>query len=243
MTRPISRTRACTVASLLIAAVLALATFAFPSPAAPQDLPIVTPDDYGRWENLGGSVLSPHGDWIAYTVTRVDEDSELRVRKLDEDSTRVFPWGSSPSFSPDGRWLAWTVGLSPEERERLEESDEPVRQKSSVMDLGTGEVREFDAVSERAFDATGQFIALRGYAPDEPEGKGADIRVVTLATGAETGFGNVGEMSWSPSGPLLVLAIATGTDVGNGVQLYDAATGTLRPADASGSRLSEPPVA
>ena len=134
MTRPISRTRACTVASLLIAAVLALATFALPFPAGSQDLPVVTPDDYGRWENPGGAVLSPHGDWIAYTVTRVDEDSELRVRKLDEDSTRVFPWGSSPSFSPDGRWLAWTVGLSPDERERLAESDEPVRQKSSVMD-------------------------------------------------------------------------------------------------------------
>ncbi len=235
MTRPISRTRPCTVASLLIAAVLLLAALTLPAPANSQERPIVTPDDYGRWENLGGSVLSPHGDWIAYTVTRVDEDSELRVRKLDEDSTRVFPWGSSPSFSPDGRWLAWTVGLSTEERERLAESDEPVRQKSSVMDLGTGEIREFDAVSERDFDASGRFIALRGYAPDEPEGKGADLRVVTLATGAETGFGNVGEMAWSPSAPLLALAIATGTDVGNGVQLYDAATGTLRSADASGA--------
>ena len=175
------------------------------------------------------------GDWIAYTVTRVDEESELRIRKLDEDSTRVFPWGSSPSFSPDGRWLAWTVGLSPDEVERLGEQGDPVRRKASVMDLGTGEIREFDAVSERDFDASGRFIALRGYAPDEPEGKGADLRVVTLATGAETGFGNVGEMAWSPSAPLLALAIATGTDVGNGVQLYDPATGTLRSADASGA--------
>ena len=231
MTRPFTPTAPLLATPLLAAALLALG-----SPATAQDRPLVTPDDYGRWENLGGAVLSPHGDWIAYTVTRVDEQSELRLRQLDEDSTRVFPWGSSPSFSPDGRWLAWTVGLPPEEREQLEEEGDPVREKTSVMDLRNGEIREYDAVADRDFDPSGRFLALRGYAPDEPPGKGADLRVLTLATGAETTFGNVGEMSWSPSSPLLALAIAPGTDVGNGVQLYDPVSGTLRSADASGSR-------
>ena len=210
-------------------------TLVLPSPASPQDRPLVTPDDYGRWERLGVVEFSPFGEWIAYVVTRVDEKSELRVRKLEEDSVRIFPWGSAPRFSPDGRWLSWTIGLPPEERERLEESDEPIREKASVMDLQTGETREFDVVSEQRFDASGSFVALRGYPPDEPSGKGADLRIITLATGTETTFGNVGEMAWSPTGSLLALAIATGTDVGNGVQVYDAAAGILRSADASGS--------
>ena len=210
-------------------------TLVLPSPASPQDRPLVTPDDYGRWERLGGVEFSPFGEWIAYVVTRVDEKSELRVRKLEEDSVRIFPWGSAPRFSPDGRWLSWTIGLPPEERERLAESDEPIREQASVMDLQTGETREFDAVSEQRFDASGSFMALRGYPPDEPSGKGADLRIITLATGTETTFGNVGEMAWSPTGSLLALAIATGTDVGNGVQVYDAAAGTLRSADASSS--------
>ena len=201
----------------------------------PGPRPLVTPDDYGRWERLGGVEFSPFGEWIAYVVTRVDEKSELRVRKLEEDSVRIFPWGSAPRFSPDGRWLSWTIGLPPEERERLAESDKPIREQASVMDLQTGETREFDAVSEQRFDASGSFMALRGYPPDEPSGKGADLRIITLATGTETTFGNVGEMAWSPTGSLLALAIATGTDVGNGVQVYDAAAGTLRSADASGS--------
>ena len=213
----------------------AAALLSIPAPASSQDLPLVTPDDYGRWERLGADALSPFGDWVAYVVTRVDETSELRVRRLADDSTRVFPWGSAPVFSPDGRWLAWTVGLPPEERERLQERDEPVRDKATVMDLQTGETRDFEAVSERRFDASGRFIALRGYAPEEPAGKGADVRIVTLGTGAETTFGNVSEMAWSPAGSQLALAVATGTDVGNGVQVHDAETGTLRSADASGS--------
>ena len=230
MPGPFRTIRACPLGLLLNAAILTL-----PSPTSAQQRPLVTPDDYGRWEDLRGAELSPFGDWIAYVVTRVDEKSELRVRRLAEDSTRVFPWGSAPAFSPNGRWLSWAVDLPPEERERLEESGEAAREKAAVMDLEGGDTREFDAVSGRRFDASGRFIALHGYPPDEPDGKGADLRIVTLSTGGETTFANVSEMAWSPDGSLLALSIATGTDVGNGVQLYDAATGTLRPLDASGS--------
>ncbi len=236
---PFPRIRACPLPRLplLIAAVLAS-----PSPASSQDRPRVTPDDYGRWENLGAATLSPDGTWIAYTVSRVDEHSELRLRRLAEDSTRVFPWSASPTFSPDGRWFAWTTGVSPDEEERLGEANEPVRRTASVLDLHTGDTREFDAVARIDLDPSGSYLALRGYPADEPEGKGADVRVLTLDAGTATGagdattFGNVGEMAWSPAAPLLAMAISTGTDVGNGVQIYDAAAGTLHSADASGSR-------
>ncbi|MYC52135.1 MAG: hypothetical protein F4X47_07460, partial [Gammaproteobacteria bacterium] len=94
---------------------LAAVSLAAALPLSAQNLPRVAPEDYGRWENLGPALLSPHGDWVAYTVSRVDETAELRVRRLSEDSTRVFPWGEAPGFAPDGRWLAWTVGLSPKD--------------------------------------------------------------------------------------------------------------------------------
>ena len=217
-------------------ALIVTAFLAGPFPLSAQELPRVAPGDYGRWENLGPAVLSPDGDWIAYEVTRVDETAELRVRRVSEDSARVFPWGESPAFSPDGRWLAWSVGLSPEERERLEEEGEAIRGKAMMLSLETGETREFESVSEWRFDASGRFLALLGHPPEEPAGKGADLRVVSLATDAETSFGNVGEMAWSASGSLLAMAVATGTDLGNGVQVYDPVSGTLTSADASGAR-------
>ena len=215
---------------------LAAVCLAAAHPLSAQDLPRVAPEDYGRWENLGPALLSPHGDWVAYTVSRVDETAELRVRRVSEDATRVFPWGASPVFAPDGRWLAWTVGISPEETERLEEEGEALREGVALLDLSTGEMREFESVSEWSFDSSGRFLALRGNPPEEPAGKGADLRIVMPATGSETSFGNVAEMAWSPSGPRIAMVIATGTDLGNGVQVYDAGPGTLQSVGASGAR-------
>ena len=230
--RPVSiRTRTSRALRRLAAACLATAL-----PLSAQDLPRVAPEDYGRWENLGPALLSPHGDWVAYTVSRVDETAELRVRRVSEDATRVFPWGASPVFSPDGGWLAWTVGLSPEEMGRLEEEGEALRGGAALLDLSTGEMREFESVSEWSFDSSGRFLALRGNPPEEPAGKGADLRIVMLATGSETSFGNVAEMAWGSAGSRIAMVIATGTDLGNGVQVYDAGPGTLQSVDASGAR-------
>ncbi|MFV1988089.1 MAG: alpha/beta hydrolase family protein [Gemmatimonadota bacterium] len=233
-----TRSRFAVVPAVLPAAVVVavIAAAAAPSSAAAQQLPTIPPADYGRWENLGfGAQLSPFGDWIAYPVTRVDEENELRIREIAGDSTHAVPWGSDPQFSPDGGWLTWSVGVSPDEREEKEEAEEPVRNGVTLLELDTWTERTFDAIGDRAFDATGRFLALHGYAPEEPEGKGADLRVLDLETGAETLFGNVGAFAWSDSLSLLAMAIATGTDDANGVQLYDAADSRIRPLDGSGS--------
>ncbi|MCG8467424.1 MAG: prolyl oligopeptidase family serine peptidase [Gemmatimonadetes bacterium] len=207
-----------------------------PKPAAGiQDRPTVPPEDYGRWENLGPAALSPDGAWIAYTVTRVDEDSELRFRRIDDEETHVAEWGRGPSFSADGRWLAWTIGLSPDERERLEEAEETARDGLGLRDLTTGDERTFDAVRAFAFDPTGRFLAVHGYAPEEPEGKGADLRVLDLGADTETVFGNVGSFEWSDAGSMVAMIIATGEDAANGVQVFDADTRRIESLDTSGS--------
>ena len=193
-----------------------------------QAKPIVTPADYGRFEQLGVSALSPDGRWLAYGISRVNERNELRVRPLDRDTLLTIAWGSAPSFSPDSRWVTWSIGVSPEEIRRLQRERRPVRMKAGLRDLRTGEERTFDAVRSRAFDATGRYLALLGYAPEEPRGKGSDLRVLDLQSGSEMTFGNVGELAWSDRGSLLAIAVATGTPAGNGVQVWDARTGRLQ---------------
>ncbi|MDH3733977.1 MAG: prolyl oligopeptidase family serine peptidase [Gemmatimonadota bacterium] len=214
--------------------ILAVTTSAVPAFA--QELPTVPPSDYGRWESLGfGARLSPYGDWVAYPVARVNEENELRIRQVGGDSTHVVAWGSNPVFSPDGRWIAWSVGVSPDERERLQEAEESVRNSVALLDTGDWSERSFDAVSGIGFDGTGRFLALHGYEPEEPAGKGADLRVLDLTSGTETTFGNVGEFAWSDSLSFLAMAIATGEDAANGVQVYDPLEGRIRSLDVSGS--------
>ncbi len=200
-----------------------------------QEKPTVKPGDYGQWESLGGATLSPDARWLAYGIRRVNEENELRIRSLRRDTTRVVPWGSDPRFSADSRWLVWAVGVSPDERKRLEKEKKPVREGVGLLDLDSGTERAFDEIAASAFDATGAFLVLHGYAPEEPKGKGADLRVMNLAQGTEVTFGNVSEFAWSDSGSLLALALSTGADAGNGVQVYHARSGRLQGLDASGS--------
>jgi len=195
----------------------------------------LTRDEYGKFEMLWTSTLSPYGTWIAARIVRVDDEEELRMLNVEADSTMVFPWGRTPTFSSDGTWLAWAVGVSQEERERLEKEELPVREDAAVLNTETGEVKEWKQVRAFSFDARGRYLALHGYPPEEPEGKGVDLRVVALGTGQVMSFGNVDSYAWSDTGSLLALAIATGTDDGNGVQLYDAASGRVYPLDTSGS--------
>jgi dipeptidyl aminopeptidase/acylaminoacyl peptidase len=201
-----------------------------------QERPVLTPTDYGKFEQLQGGELSPDGAWLAYRILRMDDHQELRVRPLARDTAYVVPWGTEPRFSSDSRWVLWTESVSPEERERRASTDSPARDGASLLDTGTGEVRTFPEVRRAAFDASGRFLALQGHEPDEEEGRGADLRVLELETGGETSFGNVGEFAWSETGALLALTVRTGlSGSSNGVQLFAPGEGRLRTLDASKS--------
>src|SRR5262249_12942070 len=89
------------------------------SPLAAQSKPLITPKDYGRWESIVGVRLSPRGDWAAVSVNRVSEENELRLRGGPRDTTIVVTYGTAPTFSADGKWIAYAIGVSPKEREKL----------------------------------------------------------------------------------------------------------------------------
>jgi dipeptidyl aminopeptidase/acylaminoacyl peptidase len=235
ITKTTARQRAAAIHARRMAtcAVLLLAVGSQRAPAQPR--PTIPAAEYGRFEALVAPVLAPRGDWLAYGISRVDETRELRLRPVDRDTTIVAPWGEAPRFSPNGRHVAWGVGLPTEERRRLEQERKPIRLKATVRELASGSERTFDDVRELRFDATGRFLALHGYAPEEPKGKGADLRLLDLASGTITTFGNVAEFAWSDVAAQLAMALATGSTTGNGVHVYDAATQRLSALDASGS--------
>jgi dipeptidyl aminopeptidase/acylaminoacyl peptidase len=207
----------------------AVAVLVAAAPATAQQKPTLTPADYARWESFGVTEVSPDGRWIAYVVTRVDDENELRYRAIAVDSTYVVKHGTRPSFSPDGRWLAYSIGVAERERERLQRANQPVHSKVGIVDLRSGRTTVIDRVASFDFSGDSRHISLRGYTPrGERKHKGTDLVVRDLETGVDVNFGNVAAHRWQDAGALLAMVIDAENRAGNGIRLYDARTGVVR---------------
>jgi len=204
-----------------------------PALGAAQTRPAVRPADFQRWESLTTGTLAPDGRWLAYGVNRVNEENELRLGATGRDSTVAILYASAPAFTGDSKWLAYSIGVSPTERDRLTKDKKPIRNSAGIRNLATGATEVVKDVSQFRFSDNGRFIAMRRY---PAEGKrAADMIVQDLERGTKMTFGNVTEFAWSDAGALLAFTLETEAGAGNAVQLYDAATGALRVLDSSPS--------
>ena len=211
---------------------LALATLAVATlPAAAQERPTVTPEDYGQWEQLGRAELSRDGSWLAVSISQVNDEDELRIHRTDMDSVVTVAYGAGQAFSEDGRWLVYAIGTSEDEREAAREAEQPVRDDVGIMDLRSGSVSVREEVSSFSLSADGRFVALRRYPGEDQEHDGSDLIVEELATGTRMVFGNVSDASWADQGHLLAMTLDAADRVGNGVTVYDPESGLVRPLD------------
>jgi dipeptidyl aminopeptidase/acylaminoacyl peptidase len=200
-------------------------------PAAAQDRPTVTPDDYGQWEQLDRAELSPDGRWLAVSISRVNDEDELRIHRTEGDSVVTVPYGSGQTFSDDSRWLIYIIGSSEEAREAAREAERPVRDDVGIMDLRSGTAAVREEVSSFSLSADGRYVALRRYGGEDQEHEGVDLIVEELRTGTRMVFGNVSDVSWADEGHLMAMTLDAADKVGNGVTLYDPGSGIVRSLD------------
>ena len=99
-----SRNFATALASVALACV-ALAPGAL---AAQETKPALDHEDTYRWNSIGGRTISADGEWLAYVLQPWDGDPTLVIARADGSAERRFR-GSSPSFTPDSRHLAFRV--------------------------------------------------------------------------------------------------------------------------------------
>ena len=69
--------------------------------AAAQTKPRLTPAEYGQWETLGATSLSPDGRWLAYALNRSNRNNELRIVSVAGGEPKVAAFGAQPAFSSD----------------------------------------------------------------------------------------------------------------------------------------------
>ncbi len=196
-----------------------------------QTKPVLTRDDLGKWESLGASRLAPNGAWLAYAVTRGNEENELRLRGSLRDSTTAIPYATGAAFSPDSRWLAYLVGVSPTERDQRLKDKKPVRTSFALRNLASGQTVAISDVQSFNFNRSGGFVSVSKYSA---EGKKTnDVIVIELATSTRWSFSNVQEHAWSEAKPLLAVSVTTEGSAGNSVQLFDGSNATTRVLESS----------
>ncbi len=237
--------------------------------------PPITRADYGRFESLtgggggrggGSSGFSADGTWLAYGITRVNRSDELRLVRLADTNTETIPYGSQAAFSSNSKWVAYEVGHSQAETDRLAAAQRPIENAIGIKNLTTGDTTTVEGIQSFTFSPDGEYLAMNRYSPaaagsaanadargggggrggrggaDASDAVGATVIVRRLATGRDTTFGNVSAIAWqdSDASHLLALTISAEGRVGNGVQLFDPATTVLRVLESTPSIYSEP---
>src|SRR5215472_14394621 len=142
-------------------------------PVRAQSKPPVPPSDYGQWEALatfrdrGG--LSPDGKWLAYGINRSNRNNEIRVTNIADGTAKTVAFGAVPAFSADSRWVAYSIGISESQEDKLKKDKKPVPKKIGIMNLSNGELSTVDGIESFAFSPDGAWLAMRRTPPEKKD--------------------------------------------------------------------------
>jgi dipeptidyl aminopeptidase/acylaminoacyl peptidase len=125
-------------------------------------------DAYDAWWSIQGTTLSRDGEWLAYALTAQGLDGQIVVRNLRSGQEFRHPRGTNPAFTPDAKFVTFTIAQTKaeEEKERLSArgrggenaqgrgeaagrgaANTPPRTSGAIMTLATGQVSVVERVS------------------------------------------------------------------------------------------------
>ena len=199
----------------------------------------LTLEDYAQWERIATTTLSPDGTWFAWIISEVEGPSTLHVRPIEGDDIHSFEHGQRPLFSNNSEWLAFLIGVSEEEEEKLEKAKKRVELSLGLMNLATANVDTIKHVQSVSFSDDARFLALRKYKDADSKAAGSDLVIRNLETGSHLNVGNVSEYAFSPEGALLAVSIDATEKLGNAVQLIDLEDYSIRILDSDEKTYSD----
>jgi dipeptidyl aminopeptidase/acylaminoacyl peptidase len=222
--------------------------------------------DLQAWKTIRSAVLSSDGKWFAYVASPNEGDASVVIVSTG-DTTKQHRFaigeipqgggggggaaaaGSALTISGDSRWVAFTMYPSSAEARRARTARRPLQNKVAIVDLATGEKKEFDKMRRFVFagDAP-QWIAMQGYsastlatsvagspapaAPASNATEASDLILYAMSTKTTINVGNVSEFGFDRLGNFLAYTIDARDQIGNGVQLRDLRSDVVKVLDS-----------
>ncbi len=219
------------------------------APTAATAARVLDPADLSFWKSIRNATTSDDGAWFAYLLAPNEGDAEVVIRGTSAGAQeRRFPVGEPPTggggpgfggpptsapvaISGDSRWLAFSTYPSAADAKKLRKDKKPLQNGVSLVNIATGEKREFEKV--RRFSFAGDkpnWIVLHRYSAEGATS--ADLLLVDLRSGTVSTIGSVGEYALDESGNHLAWTTEVRDRVGNGVQWRNLATDVVRSLDS-----------
>ena len=219
----------------------------------------ITPADISSWKMIRGATLSNDGTWFGYLLAPNEGDAEVILRQTASNGKEyrfaigeppaAGPGGTGVQLSGDGKWAAFLTYPKAADQKRMRRERRPVQAKATLVNLATGEKREFEKIRRIAFSGESpKWVALQVYAAGQgapaaaaPAGPGAaptppvdgsDLLLHQIGTDVVFNVGNVGDFAFDDKGRWIAYTIDARDRLGNGVQLRDLASGVVQSIDA-----------
>src|ERR1035438_8049762 len=188
----------------------------------------LTPGDYGEWQSIGASDISPNGESVAYQITVAEDNDTLFVTNRNTNKMYKLAFASSPEFSKDNKWIAYQIGLPYKEAEKLREDSKPIEYKMGLLNLETGRKETIQNISRFGFSRNGKFLAVYINAPKENKDKGSLLLLKNLSDSSTRTIGNVTEYAFNKKSDHISYVVESANIAGNSVELFNLNTYVLK---------------
>jgi dienelactone hydrolase len=193
-----------------------------------QQKKTLTSDDYGKWQSIGATDLSPNGEWITYQVTVQEDNDTLYVLNRNSGKLYKLEFASTPEFSKDNKWIAYRIGLPFKEAEKLRDQSKPIEYKMGLLNLESGKKEIVQTVSRFGFSRNGKFLAVSLTPPKENKDKGSVLLIKNLTDNTTRTIGNTTEYAFNKKSDLLAYIVESANVAGNSVELFNLSTYNLK---------------
>ena len=200
--------------------------------------------DLTFWKTIRNATTSNDGRWFAYVLAPNEGDGEVVVRPTTALAKEWrFPIGepAMPQFNPfdptpriatlvlsgDAKWIAFSTYPTAQDTKKLKKDKKPVQNGLVVVNLATGEKRDFEKIQRFSFAGENpSWLVMKRY---PAEGAAAsDLVLLDLRAGTVGTIGSVADYALDETGGWLAWTTEAKDLVGNGVQLRNLATDQVK---------------